>query len=480
MDPLQQVFSGGRVSLCALASIIFQCLNSRLCVVVVPQAVSPGVRELAATHDLVVTEDALEELAVASGGSLWDEVDAIGVFARMSPHGKARVIRAMQRRGHNVLMCGDGGNDVGALKQADVGLALLSGYDGAAEPAPHAFRALPWCHALCCRCADMVSCVLFDRCRYGNANTTGEAGGASATTSNAGLLVDGSADGQAAVVAARDAATKSSEEELNKQNKILRLRAQKAAKKIKAALAAKRKEFTAKAQGEWLQEELEARRQRGESTGIMAHAYAMKTVMGRMKAELKREQLRLQKLHGNVFDKKSGKDAAASPTDLSSLLSAAQEADGGLAVVRPGDASIAAPFTSRSPSVRSVVDLIRQGRCTLLSSLQQQQIMMLECMISAYVVCCGYRGRVLQPLSPACAWSGAVLSVGLTWCFGCCPSQVCVECTVSGRCTQFGAPNDGIELVDHDRKHCLLVLQARGPHASGAAASVTLPPRHHR
>ena len=54
-------------------------------------------------------------------------------------------------------------------------------------------------------------------------------------------------------------------------------------------------------------------------------------------------------------------------------------------MVRPGDASVAAPFTSRSPSVRNIVDLIRQGRCTLLSALQQQQIMMLESIISAYV-----------------------------------------------------------------------------------------------
>lgn len=60
--------------------------------------------------------------------------------------------------------------------------------------------------------------------------------------------------------------------------------------------------------------------------------------------------------------------------------------DSMLPIVRPGDASVAAPFTSRTPSVRSVVTLIRQGRCTLLSALQQQQIMMLECIISAYAL----------------------------------------------------------------------------------------------
>ena len=44
------------------------------------------------------------------------------------------------------------------------------------------------------------------------------------------------------------------------------------------------------------------------------------------------------------------------------------------------------PFTSRSPSVKHIVDLIRQGRCTLLSALQQQQIMMLESTINAFVL----------------------------------------------------------------------------------------------
>jgi Ca2+-transporting ATPase len=110
-----------------------------------------GIRVVMITGDHPVTAEAIArelgllttqtvvtgaELEAMDQETLTREVDNIGVYARVSPAHKLRVIAALQKKGEVVAMTGDGVNDAPALKKADIGVAMgITGTDVTKEAA---------------------------------------------------------------------------------------------------------------------------------------------------------------------------------------------------------------------------------------------------------------------------------------------------------------------------------------------------------
>jgi H+-transporting ATPase len=101
-----------------------------------------GVRTVMVTGDAPATASIVAHAVGLDGatsppGAIPDTMrpESFSVFAGVLPEGKYQLVKAFQKSGHTVGMCGDGANDAPALRQAQIGIAVSTATDVAKSAA---------------------------------------------------------------------------------------------------------------------------------------------------------------------------------------------------------------------------------------------------------------------------------------------------------------------------------------------------------
>lgn len=84
------------------------------------------IKELLSNFDLCLTGEGLQYIKEYYYDYMLTLLPYVTVCARFAPQQKEYIITTLKSLGYCTLMCGDGTNDVGALKHANVGVSLLS------------------------------------------------------------------------------------------------------------------------------------------------------------------------------------------------------------------------------------------------------------------------------------------------------------------------------------------------------------------
>jgi cation-transporting ATPase 13A1 len=267
--------------------------------------------KILATQDLCVTGYALAKFTGQK--ALRSLLRHTWVYARVSPKQKEEILIGLKDMGYTTLMCGDGTNDVGALKQAHIGVALLNGTQEDLTKIGEHFR------------------------------------------------------------------TTKMKEIYEKQAQLMK-RFNQPAPPIPIGIAHLYPPGPSNPHHEKAIKAIAERKGMNLENGDAENG-AIETVTSPAAQALQdnpdltpqqRRQMEAQQKAASWADK------------FTSSMMETELDDSEPPTIKLGDASVAAPFTSKLKNVMSIPNIIRQGRCTLVATIQMYKILALNCLISAY------------------------------------------------------------------------------------------------